>query len=163
MDITHCLQQPGLKNKSGVVCSGGLRRYVKDMGKLAITFNCHGIFMEVHDDPDKALCDGPTQFHLSMVEDLLRYFYNFLFKNNTDNNIKYIYEMSSKTIFFSDFYKICNLDKNINIFNNNSISIDGHYIIKFLKDNNITINIKYINFLITFYSLRSRLKRSRLK
>ena len=85
-------------------------------------------------------------------------FYNFLFKNNTDNNIKYIYEMSSKTIFFSDFYKICNLDKNINIFNNNSISIDGHYIIKFLKDNNITINIKYINFLITFYSLRSRLK-----
>ena len=75
MDITHCLQQPGLKNKSGVVCSGGLRRYVKDMGKLAITFNCHGIFMEVHDDPDKALCDGPTQFHLSMVEDLLSYFY----------------------------------------------------------------------------------------
>lgn len=85
MDITHCLQQPSI-SVDGIVKAGGLREYVKDMGKLAITFGCHGIFMEVHDNPEKALCDGPTQFYLDMVEDLLRYFYTL---HHSINNINF--------------------------------------------------------------------------
>ena len=71
MDITHCLQQPAQKLTDGTVKAGGLRDLVPYMGKMAICLGVDGIFMEVHDNPDEALCDGPTQWPLEKVEWLL--------------------------------------------------------------------------------------------
>ena len=71
MDITHCLQQPSQKMTDGTVKSGGYRDLIPYMGKLAIALDVDGIFMETHDNPDKALCDGPTQWPLDKLEWLL--------------------------------------------------------------------------------------------
>ncbi len=71
MDITHCLQQPSQKMSDGTVKSGGYRELIPYMGKMAIALGVDGIFMECHDNPDKALCDGPTQWPLNRMEWLL--------------------------------------------------------------------------------------------
>ena len=71
MDITHCLQQPAQKSPDGTVKSGGLRELIPYMGKMAISLGVNGIFMEVHENPELSLCDGPTQWHLDKLEQLL--------------------------------------------------------------------------------------------
>lgn len=73
MDCTHCLQQPAQCMEDGTVKSGGTREMIPHMCKLAIAMGVNGIFIEVHDNPDKALCDGPTQWHLNKLEWLLDY------------------------------------------------------------------------------------------
>ena len=72
MDITHCLQQPAQKQEDGTVKSGGLREFIPQMGKIAIISGVDALFMEVHDDPDNAKCDGPTQWPLDKFENLLK-------------------------------------------------------------------------------------------
>ena len=68
MDITHCLQKPG-----GVTSSEG--EYQEEMsmwmGKMAMALGVDGLFMEVHDDPSRALCDRSTQIHLDHLEGIL--------------------------------------------------------------------------------------------
>jgi len=86
MDITHCLQQPGQKMADGTIQCGGYRDLIPYMGKMAISLGINGIFMETHDNPDKALCDGPTQWPLDKLEWLLD-FLNINKKNNY--NLKY--------------------------------------------------------------------------
>ena len=71
MDITHCLQQPAKKMADGTVKAGGIRDMIPYMGKMAIALGVDVIFMEVHDNPDKALCDGPTQWPLDRLKWLL--------------------------------------------------------------------------------------------
>jgi 2-dehydro-3-deoxyphosphooctonate aldolase (KDO 8-P synthase) len=71
MDITHCLQTPSQKSADGTVKCGGYRDLIPYMGKMAICLGVNGIFMEVHDNPDEALCDGPTQWPLDKLEWLL--------------------------------------------------------------------------------------------
>lgn len=73
MDITHCLQRPAQKMKDGTIKAGGIREMIPYMGKMAIAFDVNGIFMEVHDNPEKALCDGPTQWPLDKLEWLLNF------------------------------------------------------------------------------------------
>lgn len=73
MDITHCLQQPSQKMADGTVKSGGFRELIPYMGKVAMALDIDGLFLEVHDEPDKALCDGPTQWPLDKLEWLLGY------------------------------------------------------------------------------------------
>ena len=73
MDITHCLQQPSQKTADGIVKCGGYRDLIPYMGKMAIALNVDGLFIEVHDNPDKALCDGPTQWPLDKLEWLLEF------------------------------------------------------------------------------------------
>ena len=73
MDITHCLQKPSQKYDDGTVKSGGYRELIPFMGKMAISLGVNGLFIEVHDNPDKALCDGPTQWSLDRLEWLLRF------------------------------------------------------------------------------------------
>ena len=82
MDITHCLQQPGQKMADGTIQCGGYRDLIPYMGKMAISLGINGIFMETHDNPDKALCDGPTQWPLDKLEWLL----DFLNINKKNNN-----------------------------------------------------------------------------
>ena len=74
MDITHCLQQPAQKSEDGTIKSGGLRDFIPQMGKVAIVCGVDAIFMEVHNDPENAKCDGPTQWPLDKLENLLKEF-----------------------------------------------------------------------------------------
>ena len=73
MDITHCLQQPSQKMADGTVKSGGFRELIPYMGKMAVCLGVDGIFMEVHDNPEKALCDGPTQWPLEKLDWLMEF------------------------------------------------------------------------------------------
>ncbi|KAK8958789.1 2-dehydro-3-deoxyphosphooctonate aldolase [Platanthera guangdongensis] len=71
-DITHSLQQPaGKQLEDGGVASGGLRELIPCIGRTAVAVGVDGIFMEVHDDPLNAPVDGPTQWPLRNLEELL--------------------------------------------------------------------------------------------
>jgi len=67
MDATHSVQLPGGMGGS----SGGQREYVPVLASAAVAAGASGVFMEVHPDPDKALCDGPNSLALDQVEPLL--------------------------------------------------------------------------------------------
>ena len=67
-DATHSVQLPGGRGN----CSGGDRRYVAHLACAAVAAGADGVFLEVHDDPDRALCDGPNSLPLDQVRDLLR-------------------------------------------------------------------------------------------
>jgi 2-dehydro-3-deoxyphosphooctonate aldolase (KDO 8-P synthase) len=66
-DITHSLQIPGGMGKS----SGGQREFAETYARAAAAVGVDGIFMEVHPEPDKALCDGPNMIRLDEVEKIL--------------------------------------------------------------------------------------------
>jgi 2-dehydro-3-deoxyphosphooctonate aldolase (KDO 8-P synthase) len=66
-DITHSLQIPGGMGKS----SGGQREFAEYYARAAAAVGVDGIFMEVHPEPDKALCDGPNMMRLDEVEKIL--------------------------------------------------------------------------------------------
>ncbi len=67
-DVTHSLQLPGGMGKS----SGGQREFAGPLAKAAVSVGVDGLFMEVHPEPDKALCDGPNMIKLDEVETLLK-------------------------------------------------------------------------------------------
>jgi 2-dehydro-3-deoxyphosphooctonate aldolase (KDO 8-P synthase) len=66
-DVTHSIQLPGGAGKS----SGGQRDYAPMLARAAVAAGVHGIFVEVHKDPDRALCDGPNSLKLEDLESLL--------------------------------------------------------------------------------------------
>jgi 2-dehydro-3-deoxyphosphooctonate aldolase (KDO 8-P synthase) len=66
-DATHSIQLPGGAGKS----SGGQREYAPLLARAAVAAGVDGIFMEVHKDPDQALCDGPNSLKLDDLESLL--------------------------------------------------------------------------------------------
>lgn len=66
-DVTHSLQLPGGKKSS----SGGQREFAAPLMRAAAAVGVDGLFMEVHPDPEKALCDGPNMIPLDQVEALL--------------------------------------------------------------------------------------------
>lgn len=68
MDATHAVQYPGGQGHA----SGGDRSLVPLIARAAVAAGAHGVFMEVHPDPPRALCDGPNSLELDKVEDLLR-------------------------------------------------------------------------------------------
>jgi 2-dehydro-3-deoxyphosphooctonate aldolase (KDO 8-P synthase) len=55
-DATHSVQLPGGQGS----CSGGQRQFILPLSRAAAAAGCDAVFMEVHEDPDKALCDGPN-------------------------------------------------------------------------------------------------------
>ncbi|MGB5158128.1 3-deoxy-8-phosphooctulonate synthase [Desulfobacterium sp. N47] len=67
-DATHSIQLPGGAGKS----SGGERKFAPILAKAAVAAGADGIFMEVHPDPDKALCDGPNSLVLDSLYDLIK-------------------------------------------------------------------------------------------
>ncbi|KAH9551725.1 hypothetical protein CY35_09G028100 [Sphagnum magellanicum] len=71
-DITHSLQQPaGKKLDGGGVASGGLRELIPCIARACVAVGVDGLFMEVHDNPLQAPCDGPTQWPLRNLKALL--------------------------------------------------------------------------------------------
>jgi 2-dehydro-3-deoxyphosphooctonate aldolase (KDO 8-P synthase) len=67
-DATHSVQLPGGKGTA----SSGDREYVAPLAKAAVAAGCDAVFIEVHECPDKALCDGPNSLHLEKIAPLLR-------------------------------------------------------------------------------------------
>jgi 2-dehydro-3-deoxyphosphooctonate aldolase (KDO 8-P synthase) len=66
-DATHSVQLPGGAGKS----SGGQRQYAPVLARAAVAAGADAIFMEVHPDPDRALCDGPNSLPTADLEPLL--------------------------------------------------------------------------------------------
>jgi len=66
-DATHSAQLPGGLGQS----SGGNREFVPLLARAAVAAGCNGVFMEVHPDPDRALCDGPNSWPLDRLHNLL--------------------------------------------------------------------------------------------
>ena len=66
-DATHSVQQPGGQGTS----SGGDRRFVPVLARAAVAVGVAGLFIETHQDPDKAPSDGPNMVPLNQLESLL--------------------------------------------------------------------------------------------
>ena len=66
-DATHSAQLPGGAGRT----SGGQREFVPAMARAAVAAGVDGIFIEVHKDPECALCDGPNSLALHSVRPLL--------------------------------------------------------------------------------------------
>ena len=67
-DATHSVQLPGGQGES----SGGQREFVEYLSRAAVATGIDGIFLEVHEDPDCALCDGPNSIALNELAALLK-------------------------------------------------------------------------------------------
>ncbi len=62
-DVTHSLQLPGGQGRS----SGGQREFAEPLARAAAAVGVDGLFMEVHPEPEKALCDGPNMIALDDI------------------------------------------------------------------------------------------------
>jgi 2-dehydro-3-deoxyphosphooctonate aldolase (KDO 8-P synthase) len=67
-DVTHSVQRPGgLGDRSG-----GEAHFIDTLGPAGVAAGVDGVFMEVHEDPSKALSDGPNAYRLARLPSLLR-------------------------------------------------------------------------------------------
>ena len=66
-DATHSVQEPGGLGEK----SGGKREFVTTLSKAAAAVGVAGIFIETHNDPDKAPSDGPNMLHIENLENLI--------------------------------------------------------------------------------------------
>ena len=66
-DATHSVQLPGGQGAS----SGGQREMVPVLARAAVAVGIHGLFMETHPDPEKALSDGPNSWPMHEMQVLL--------------------------------------------------------------------------------------------
>lgn len=66
-DATHSVQLPGGAGGS----SGGQRQFVGALSRAAVATGIDGLFWEVHEHPDQALCDGANSLPLAQVETML--------------------------------------------------------------------------------------------
>ena len=67
MDATHSVQQPGGKGGS----SGGQREFAPVMARAAVSLGIAGVFIETHEDPDRAPSDGPNMIPLAQMSALV--------------------------------------------------------------------------------------------
>jgi len=67
-DITHSVQRPGgLGDRSG-----GEAHFIDTLGPAGVAAGVDGLFMEVHENPARALSDGPNAYRLGRLKALLR-------------------------------------------------------------------------------------------
>lgn len=66
-DATHSVQLPGGAGGS----SGGQREFIAPLTRAAMAAGIDGLFMEIHPEPEKALCDGPNSLPLEGIEKFL--------------------------------------------------------------------------------------------
>ena len=86
-DATHAVQLPGGEGTA----SGGERDMVPYLARAAVAASVDGIFLEVHRDPEKALCDGANSLYLDSLEELLTVLKKIdsLVKGTAENEKKY--------------------------------------------------------------------------
>jgi 2-dehydro-3-deoxyphosphooctonate aldolase (KDO 8-P synthase) len=68
-DVTHSVQQPGGRGAS----SGGDRRFAPVLARAAVAVGVAALFIETHEDPDRAPSDGPNMIPLAEFEGLMRH------------------------------------------------------------------------------------------
>ena len=73
MDATHSVQQPGGQGGS----SGGQREFAPVMARAAVSLGIAGVFIETHQDPDRAPSDGPNTIPLAQMPALVASLMNF--------------------------------------------------------------------------------------
>jgi 2-dehydro-3-deoxyphosphooctonate aldolase (KDO 8-P synthase) len=66
-DATHSVQLPGGQG----VCSGGQREFVGCLAKAAVAVGVNALFLEIHDRPDLAKCDGPNMITPEKLTELI--------------------------------------------------------------------------------------------
>jgi 2-dehydro-3-deoxyphosphooctonate aldolase (KDO 8-P synthase) len=66
-DATHSVQLPG----AGGERSGGQREFIAPLARAAVATGVDAVFMEVHEDPDHAMSDGPNSYPLDLLQELL--------------------------------------------------------------------------------------------
>ena len=66
-DATHSVQQPGGRGNS----SGGERKFVAALASAACAVGVAGLFIETHQDPDNAPCDGPNMIQIDDMPALI--------------------------------------------------------------------------------------------
>jgi 2-dehydro-3-deoxyphosphooctonate aldolase (KDO 8-P synthase) len=66
-DATHSVQEPGAAGAA----SGGERRFVPVLARAAVAVGIAGLFIETHQDPDRAISDGPNMIALKQLPELL--------------------------------------------------------------------------------------------
>ncbi|MEP2716827.1 3-deoxy-8-phosphooctulonate synthase [Pseudophaeobacter sp.] len=67
MDATHAVAQPG--GLGGA--SGGQREFAPVLARAAVATGIASVFMETHEDPDNAPCDGPNMIYLNQMPQLI--------------------------------------------------------------------------------------------
>ena len=67
MDATHSVQQPGGKGGS----SGGQREFAPVMARAAVALGVAAVFIETHEEPDRAPSDGPNMIPLDQMPKLI--------------------------------------------------------------------------------------------
>jgi 2-dehydro-3-deoxyphosphooctonate aldolase (KDO 8-P synthase) len=67
-DAGHSAQLPGGQGTA----SGGQRQFIRPLARAAVAAGIDALFLEVHEDPDHALSDGPNSYRLDELEGLLR-------------------------------------------------------------------------------------------
>jgi len=67
-DATHSVQLPGGLGSR----SGGQREFIEPLARAAVSVGCDAVFMEVHYDPDHALCDGPNMLNTESFFELAK-------------------------------------------------------------------------------------------
>ena len=67
-DATHSVQRPGAGNG----CTIGNRDMAEVIARAAVAVGVAAVFMEVHQDPDSAPCDGPNMIRLDQLERILK-------------------------------------------------------------------------------------------
>jgi 2-dehydro-3-deoxyphosphooctonate aldolase (KDO 8-P synthase) len=67
-DAGHSVQLPG--GQGGA--SGGQRQFIRPLARAAVAVGVDGVFLEAHEDPDRARSDGPNSYRLSELLELLR-------------------------------------------------------------------------------------------
>jgi len=80
-DVTHSVQAPGGKGGS----SGGAPEFIPTLSRCAVAAGVDGIFMEVHENPKKALSDGANSLNLKNLKSLL-------------SNLKAVHKVTQKVI-----------------------------------------------------------------
>lgn len=67
-DATHCVQMPSATDGT----SGGVRELVLPYARSAYAMGVDGLFLEAHQNPDRALCDGPNMLDFTLFTELMR-------------------------------------------------------------------------------------------
>jgi 2-dehydro-3-deoxyphosphooctonate aldolase (KDO 8-P synthase) len=67
LDVTHSLQLPGGAGDR----SGGQPQYIEPLARAGVAAGVDGVFLEVHDQPSRALSDGANSLHLRRFKPLI--------------------------------------------------------------------------------------------
>ena len=67
-DATHSVQQPSRRGNA----SGGERKFISGLARAACAMGVNGVFIETHQDPDNAPCDGPNMMPIDQMEALMQ-------------------------------------------------------------------------------------------